>query len=171
MNLVTLGAGCFWCVEAIFQQVSGISDISCGYTGGFIKNPTYELVCSEATGHAEVVQFKFDPSKISYEQILEIFWNTHDPTTINQQGADKGSRYRSAIFYHDDSQKKIAENLKEKLDKENIFKSKIVTEITEYRQFYLAEEYHQEYFKKNPNVPYCSYVIKPKLEKFLKSQK
>ena len=171
MNLVTLGAGCFWCVEAIFQQVSGVSDISCGYTGGFTTNPNYELVCSETTGHAEVVQFKFDPSIISYEQILEIFWNTHDPTTINQQGADKGSRYRSAIFYHDQNQKKIADSLKEKLNKENIFKSNIVTEIVAYKHFYLAEEYHQDYFKKNPNVPYCSYVIKPKLEKFLKSQK
>tara|TARA_Y100001970_G_scaffold284602_1_gene402310 strand:- start:14 stop:529 length:516 start_codon:yes stop_codon:yes gene_type:complete len=168
MNLVTLGAGCFWCVEAIFQQVSGVYDISCGYSGGFTENPNYELVCSEKTGHAEVVQFKYDPQIISYDKILEIFWSTHDPTTINQQGADKGTRYRSAIFYHSQEQKEIAEKIKQKLDKEGTFKSKIVTEILEFNQFYIAEEYHQEYFKKNPNVPYCSYVIKPKLKKFLK---
>ena len=170
MNLVTLGAGCFWCAEAIFQQVSGISEIFSGYSGGSTANPTYELVCSETTGHAEVVQFRYDSSIISYEDILKIFWNTHDPTTVNQQGADKGSRYRSVVFYHNKNQREIAEKVKKNLDKEKIFKSKIVTEIAEFAQFYIAESYHQNYFKKNPNVPYCSYVIKPKLEKFLKLQ-
>ena len=170
MNLVTLGAGCFWCVEAIFQQVSGISEISCGYSGGFTDNPTYELVCSETTGHAEVVQFQYDPEIISYEDILEIFWTTHDPTTLNQQGADKGTRYRSAVFYHNENQKEIAERVKKKLEEEKTFQSRIVTEISEFNQFYIAENYHQNYFNKNPNVPYCSYVIKPKLEKFLKSK-
>ena len=170
MNLVTLGAGCFWCVEAIFQQVSGISEISCGYSGGFIADPTYDLVCSETTGHAEVAQFRYDPEVISYEDILKIFWSTHDPTTVNQQGSDKGSRYRSVVFYHNENQREIAEKVKKNLDKEKTFKSKIVTEIAEFAQFYIAESYHQTYFKKNPNLPYCSYVIKPKLEKFLKLQ-
>ena len=170
MDLVTLGAGCFWCVEAIFQQVAGVSDINCGYSGGSAENPTYETVCSESTGHAEVVQFKYDSSVISYGEILEIFWTTHDPTTINRQGADVGSRYRSIILYHDKSQKEIAEKMKGKLNKANAFQSEIVTQIEEYKKFYIAEEYHQDYFKKNPNVPYCSYVIKPKIEKFLLSK-
>ena len=167
MDLVTLGAGCFWCVEAIFQQVAGVSDINCGYSGGSTKNPTYETVCSESTGHAEVVQLKYDSSVISYEQILEIFWTTHDPTTIDKQGADVGSRYRSIILYHSKSQKELAEKMKSKLNKANAFQSEIVTKIEEYKNFYIAEEYHQDYFNKNPNVPYCSYVIKPKIEKFL----
>ena len=167
MDLVTLGAGCFWCVEAIFRQVAGISDISCGYSGGFTENPSYEQVCSESTGHAEVVQFKYNSNIISYDQILEIFWTTHDPTTVNKQGADIGSRYRSVIFYHNKSQKKIAEKLKEKMNQSADFKSDIVTEITGYENFYIAEDYHQNYFNKNPNVPYCNFVIKPKLEKFL----
>ena len=171
MDLATLGAGCFWCVEAIFQQVTGISNISCGYSGGFTKSPNYEQVCSETTGHAEAIQFQYDSDIISYKQILKIFWTTHDPTTINQQGADRGNRYRSAVFYHNEEQKKIAENLKKELDQSEIFKTKIVTEISIFNKFYIAEEYHQAYFKKNPDVPYCSYVIKPKLKKFLKSQK
>ncbi|MAX10516.1 MAG: peptide-methionine (S)-S-oxide reductase [Candidatus Marinimicrobia bacterium] len=167
MDLVTLGAGCFWCVEAIFQQVAGISDISCGYSGGFTENPSYEEVCSESTGHAEVVQFRYNSNIISYEQILEIFWTTHDPTTVNKQGADIGSRYRSVIFYHNKTQKEMAEKLKEKINQNTDFKSDIVTEIKGYENFYIAEDYHQNYFNKNPNVPYCNFVIKPKLEKFL----
>ncbi len=167
MDLVTLGAGCFWCVEAIFQQVAGISDISCGYSGGFTENPSYEEVCSESTGHAEVVQFRYNSNIISYEQILEIFWTTHDPTTVNKQGADIGSRYRSVIFYHNKTQKEMAEKLKEKINQNIDFKSDIVTEIKGYEKFYIAEDYHQNYFNKNPNVPYCNFVIKPKLEKFL----
>jgi len=167
MDLVTLGAGCFWCVDAIFQQVAGVSDINCGYSGGSTENPTYETVCSESTGHAEVIQFKYDSSIISYAQILEIFWATHDPTTINKQGADVGSRYRSIILYHNKSQKEIAERVKKELNKANTFQSEIVTQIENHKNFYIAEEYHQDYFNKNPNVPYCSYVIKPKIEKFL----
>ena len=168
--LVTLGAGCFWCVEAIFKQVPGISDITCGYSGGYSENPSYEEVCSESTGHAEAVQFKYNPSIISYEEILEIFWKTHDPTTINQQGADKGARYRSVIFYHNDSQQEIAKNLMTELENSQIFESKIVTEISNFSNFYKAEDYHQDYFAKNPNVPYCTYVIRPKLDKFLKNR-
>ena len=167
MDLVTLGAGCFWCVEAIFQQVAGISDISSGYSGGFTKNPNYEEVCSEKTGHAEVVQFKFDPNLISYEEILEIFWTTHDPTTLNKQGADTGSRYRSIILYHSKLQKETAEKMKNTLNKSKTFSSDIVTYIEEFEDFYIAEEYHQNYFYKNPNAPYCSYVIEPKIKKFL----
>ena len=170
MDLVTLGAGCFWCVEAIFQQVAGISDINCGYSGGFTENPTYEAVCSESTGHAEVVQFKYDSNIISYAQILEIFWTTHDPTTVNKQGADVGSRYRSVILYHSKHQQEVAEKMKDRLNKASTFQSEIVTQIEEYKKFYIAEQYHQDYFNKNPNVPYCSYVIKPKIEKFLLSK-
>ena len=132
MDLVTLGAGCFWCVEAIFQQVAGVSDISCGYSGGFTKNPTYEKVCSESTGHAEVIQFKYDSKIISYESILEIFWSMHDPTTLNRQGADIGSRYRSAIFYHNSHQKEAAEKLKDELNNSKKFASNIITEIADF---------------------------------------
>ncbi len=171
MDLVTLGAGCFWCVEAIFQQVSGVSDISSGYSGGSAHNPTYEQVCSESTGHAEAIQFKYDSKIISYEQILEIFWATHDPTTIDKQGADVGSRYRSVIFYHDEHQKQTAQKLKEQLNQSKEFNSDIVTKIVKYQAFYTAEDYHQNYFNKNPNVPYCNYIIKPKIEKFLSKDK
>ena len=167
MNIITIGAGCFWCVEAVFQTVSGISDISCGYSGGETKNPTYDKVCSETTGHAEVVQITYNPQIVSYKELLTIFWKTHDPTTLNKQGADIGSQYRSIILYHNEEQKTIATNLKNSLDEANIFDSEIVTEIASFEKFYLAEEYHQNYFKKNPKVPYCSYVIKPKLDKFL----
>ena len=167
MDLVTLGGGCFWCVEAIFQNVSGISNISCGYAGGLIDNPSYKEVSNGSTGHAEVVQFKYDSDIISYKDILEIFWSSHNPTTLNKQGADIGSQYRSAIFYHNESQKNIAEKIKEEMNKLNIFDSDIVTEITNCTAFYIAEEYHQNYFRKNPNIPYCNYVIKPKLTRFL----
>ena len=171
MNVITIGAGCFWCVEAIFQMVPGVSAISCGYSGGQIKNPTYDEICSGTTGHAEVVQITYDSQIISYKELLNIFWKTHDPTTLNKQGADIGSQYRSIIFYHDDGQKTIAANLKNDISEADIFDSKIVTEITKLKKFYLAEEYHQNYFKKNPNIPYCNYVIKPKLDKFLSTQK
>ena len=171
MNLITLGAGCFWCVESIFQQVEGVSNISCGYSGGTSENPSYEQVCSEKTGHAEVIQFNYDSTLITYEDLLKIFWSTHDPTTIDRQGADIGSRYRSVIFYHNESQKKVAQNLKEELNRANTFKSDIVTNIEEFKNFYIAEEYHQNYFKKNPNLPYCTYVIEPKLKKFLSNYK
>ena len=171
MNIATIGAGCFWCVEAIFQTVPGVDTVLSGYAGGETKNPTYEQICGGLTGHAEVVQIGYDPEILPYKELLSIFWKTHDPTTLNKQGADIGSQYRSIIFYHDKDQRKIAESLKDSLTKSGLFKSDIVTEIVKFEKFYLAEEYHQNYFKKNPNVPYCSYVIKPKVDKFLSNQK
>ena len=169
MKLITLGAGCFWCVEAIFRQINGVYDIKSGYSGGFDKNPTYEKVCKETTGHAEVIQFTYDPDKISFKEILEIFWSTHDPTTLNRQGADVGSQYRSIILYHDTIQKKIAQELIDELNDSGKYKSKIVTELKNFQEFFIAEDYHQNYFEKNPNVPYCAYVIKPKIEKYFKN--
>ena len=170
MNIVTIGAGCFWCVEAIFQMVSGVESISSGYSGGHTDNPTYEQICTGATGHAEVVQLTYNPKIISFKEILSIFWETHDPTTLNQQGADIGSQYRSTIFFHNEKQKEIALNLKKELNESGVFKKEIITEIVAFKKFYLAEEYHQDYFKKNPNVPYCNFIIKPKLKKFLSNQ-
>ena len=167
MDLMTIGAGCFWCVEAIFNQVAGVSDATSGYSGGHHPSPNYEVICTGKSGHAEVVQIQFDSEIITYEELLKIFWMSHDPTTLNQQGADIGTQYRSAIFYHDENQKKVAKTLKKSLNDSKVFDSEIVTEIVEFEKFYKAEEYHQDYFKKNPNVPYCSYVIRPKLEKFL----
>ena len=167
MNLITIGAGCFWCVEAIFNQIAGVSDITSGYSGGEHPNPNYEVICTGNSGHAEVIQFNFDPNIVSYEDLLKVFWMSHDPTTVNQQGNDVGSQYRSVIFYHDDNQKNKAESIKDAINQSGEFKSKIVTEIVEFQKFYKAEDYHQNYFKKNPSVPYCSYVIKPKLEKFI----
>ncbi len=167
MDLMTIGAGCFWCVEAIFSQISGVSDIVSGYSGGHHSAPNYEIICTGKSGHAEVVQFQFDSKIITYEELLKIFWTSHDPTTLNKQGSDIGTQYRSVIFYHNENQKKIAQALKDSLNKTKVFNSEIVTEVVEFKKFYKAEEYHQNYFKKNPNVPYCSYVIKPKLEKFL----
>ena len=167
MNLITIGAGCFWCVEAIFNQIAGVSDITSGYSGGEHPNPNYEVICTGNSGHAEVIQFNFDPNIVSYEDLLKVFWMSHDPTTVNQQGNDVGSQYRSVIFYHGDNQKNKAESIKDAINQSGEFKSKIVTEIVEFQKFYKAEDYHQNYFKKNPSVPYCSYVIKPKLEKFI----
>ena len=164
---MTIGAGCFWCVEAIFNQITGVSDVTSGYSGGGHPNPNYEVICTGNSGHAEVIQFNFDPKIVSYEDLLKIFWMSHDPTTVNQQGNDIGSQYRSVVFYHDENQKSKAESIKKAINQSEEFKSKIVTEIAEFQKFYRAEEYHQNYFKKNPSVPYCSYVIKPKLEKFL----
>ena len=171
MNLMTIGAGCFWCVEAIFNQVAGVSDVVSGYSGGEHPSPSYEIICTGKSGHAEVVQIQFDAKIITYEELLKIFWISHDPTTLNQQGADIGTQYRSAIFYHDENQKKIADKLKKSLNDSKVFESDIVTEIVEFKKFYKAEDYHQDYFNKNPNVPYCSYVIKPKLKKFLSEYK
>ena len=164
----TLGSGCFWCTEAVFLELNGVKSVVSGYTGGKVKNPTYREVCSGLTGHAEVVQVKFDPRVISYETILEVFWNTHDPTTLNRQGADEGTQYRSAVFYHSEEQRKIAEAYKAQLDKSGVFKNKIVTEITPASTFYKAEDYHQNYYELNPNQGYCQYVIRPKVEKFRK---
>lgn len=168
LQVATLGSGCFWCTEAFFLRVKGIESVVSGYSGGKVKNPTYREVCSGLTGHAEVVQVKFNPNEISYEEVLEIFWNTHDPTTLNRQGADEGTQYRSVVFYHNEEQKKIAEQYKLQLDKSGAFKNPIVTEITPFSIFYPAEDYHQNYYALNPNQGYCQYVIRPKVEKFNK---
>ncbi len=165
---VILGAGCFWCVEAIFERVEGVISVTSGYSGGRISNPTYREVTSGRTGHAEVVKVVFDPAVISFAKLLELFFMTHDPTTLNRQGADVGTQYRSAIFYYNNQQKKVAEEVKFMLDKENIWPDPIVTEITEATNFYIAEDYHQEYFRNNQNQGYCRVVIAPKLEKFEK---
>jgi peptide-methionine (S)-S-oxide reductase len=168
-DTATFGAGCFWCVEAVFQQVEGVLKVKSGYCGGHVKNPTYEQVCSKTTGHAEVAQVVFDPSVISYDELLEIFWQTHDPTTLNRQGNDEGPQYRSAVFYHNDEQKKKAEFYKDQLDKSGAFGKPIVTTIEAYKNYSEAENYHQNYYNLNKNNnPYCYYVIKPKLEKFEK---
>lgn len=165
-ELATIGAGCFWCVEAIFQNLDGVSSVVSGYAGGRTENPTYQEVCSGETGHAEVCQLTFDPNKISFEDLLEVFWSIHDPTTLNRQGADIGTQYRSVIFYHSDKQKSSAERLKKVLDESGAFENKIVTEIVPAEKFYPAEDYHQNYFDENKSAPYCSFVIRPKLEKF-----
>ena len=170
-SVITLGSGCFWCVEAVFQELNGVSKVASGYSGGKTVDPTYKEVCSGTTGHAEVVQVTFDPKIISLEEILEVFWNTHDPTTLNRQGNDIGTQYRSAIFYHTEVQKQIAEAYKEQLDRSGVYSSKIVTEITPFEKFYVAEDYHQDYFSLNGEQPYCSLVIKPKVEKFKKQYK
>jgi peptide-methionine (S)-S-oxide reductase len=162
----TFGAGCFWCVEAVFESLKGVESVVSGYSGGFVKNPSYKEVCSGNTGHAEVAQIVYDPGIISYKELLEVFWKTHDPTTLNRQGADIGSQYRSVIFYHNEEQKKLAEQYKEALKKAGVFDKPIVTEISPLVNFYKAEDYHQEYFSRNPDQPYCSVVINPKLEKF-----
>ena len=167
-ELATFGAGCFWCVEAVFQEMDGVVGVASGYTGGTVDNPTYEQICTGKTGHAEVIQISFDPHKVSYDTLLEVFWKTHDPTTLNQQGADKGTQYRSAIFYHDASQKKTAEDYKNKLAEAKAWDKPIVTEIVPLKKFYKAEDYHQNYYRNNPSQGYCSYVIQPKMEKFRK---
>ncbi len=164
----TLGAGCFWCVEAIYQRVNGVVSVESGYSGGEVENPTYNQVVSGNTGHAEVIRFHFDPGVISFEELLEVFWHTHDPTTLNRQGADVGPQYRSVIFYHNDEQKKIAEQSMEKTDASDLWEDPIVTEISPLINYYKAEDYHQNYFNNNPNAGYCSVVIAPKLAKFKK---
>lgn len=171
LELATFGSGCFWCTEAIFLNVEGVEKVESGYSGGKVKNPTYKEICSGLTGHAEVVQLTYDPKKITYEALLEIFWQTHDPTTLNRQGADEGTQYRSVVFYHDEHQKELAHFYKHKLDEAKAFNNPIVTEISPYTVFYKAEDYHQNYYSLNRNAPYCSYVIQPKLEKFKKAFK
>lgn len=168
LQLATFGSGCFWCSEAIFERVKGVTAVISGYSGGKVDNPTYEDVCSGKTGHAEVIQIKFDPVVVSYDELLEIFWKTHDPTTLNRQGADIGTQYRSVIFYHNDDQMKKAENYKSELNKAKIWKDPIVTEISPFKKFYSAEKYHQDYYELNPDKGYCSFVITPKIEKFEK---
>ncbi|MYF55430.1 peptide-methionine (S)-S-oxide reductase MsrA, partial [Candidatus Poribacteria bacterium] len=155
----TFGAGCFWCVEAVFQQVEGVHKVISGYTGGITINPNYRDVCTGTTGHAEVVQIEFDPKVISFKELLEIFWHTHDPTTLNKQGNDVGTQYRSAVFYHSETQREIAEESKKEMDNSGTWDDPIVTEITEIDVFYTAEDYHQNYFELNPRQPYCQFVI------------
>ena len=166
----TFGAGCFWCVEAVFEQLDGVVDVRSGYTGGTTENPTYEDICTGKTGHAEVIQIDFDPSLISYENLLDIFWKSHDPTTLNRQGADTGTQYRSAIFYHTEKQKETADNSKENVEKSDLYFDSIVTEITLLTKFYVAENDHQDYYRINQNAPYCQLVIKPKLDKLFKTE-
>jgi peptide-methionine (S)-S-oxide reductase len=168
LKTATFGAGCFWCTEAVFLNVNGVSKVVSGYSGGKVKNPSYREVCTGLTGHAEVTQITYDPKVVSYEDLLEVFWNTHDPTTINRQGADEGTQYRSAVFYKDEEEKKIAEQYKKQLEAAHIYKSPIVTEISPLVNFYAAEDYHQNYFALNPNQGYCQYVIRPKVDKFKK---
>ncbi|MCI0444694.1 peptide-methionine (S)-S-oxide reductase MsrA [bacterium] len=165
METATFGSGCFWCTEAVFQRLKGVESVVSGYSGGFVENPSYEEVCSGTSGHAEVTQIKYDPAQISYEELLEVFWKTHDPTTLNQQGNDFGPQYRSAIFYHNDEQRRLAEEYKKKLDAAHIWDKPIVTEIAPFTNFYPAENYHQDYFNRNPNQPYCAYIIRPKVKK------
>jgi peptide-methionine (S)-S-oxide reductase len=168
---ITLGNGCFWCTEAIFQQVKGVIKVTSGYSGGHVVNPTYEQVCEKNTGHAEVLQVVFDSKQISVDEILEIFWQTHDPTTLNRQGNDVGPQYRSVVFYHNENQKARAEFFKKQLDASGAFPGKIVTAIEPFQNFYAAENYHQDYYNRNGNQPYCYFVIRPKLEKFEKAFK
>lgn len=162
----TFGEGCFWCTEAVFQRLEGVIKVESGYSGGSVPDPTYREVCSGKTGHAEVSRITYDPDKISYPELLEVFWKTHDPTTLNRQGADVGTQYRSVIFYHNGEQKRLAEDYKKKLEDEKIWDAPIVTEISPLKEFYKAEEYHQNYYNNNTIQPYCSFVITPKLEKF-----
>jgi peptide-methionine (S)-S-oxide reductase len=164
----TFGGGCFWCTEAIFRSLKGVETVESGYSGGKTKNPTYQEVCTGETGHAEVIQITFNPKVISFHELLEVFWETHDPTTMNRQGADSGTQYRSAVFYHSPEQKETAEKYKAELNKENVYNKPVVTEITAFDQFYKAENYHQNYFTNNRSQGYCQFVIVPKIEKFRK---
>ncbi len=168
-SIATFGAGCFWCVEACFSELKGVKQVLSGYMGGSTKNPTYKEVCTGNTGHAEVAQIIFDPQQISYEELLEVFWFVHDPTTLNRQGNDVGTQYRSAVFYHSEQQRELAEFYKKKLQESGAYANPIVTEITAASTFYVAEDYHQGYFKDNPNQPYCSAVVRPKVDKFRKA--
>lgn len=164
----TFGGGCFWCVEAVFENLKGVTSVVSGYAGGKNPNPTYKQVCTGLTGHAEVCQVHYNPAEVTFEELLEVFWKTHDPTTLNKQGADEGTQYRSVIFYHNDEQKGLAESYRDKLDKSGAFNAKIVTEISPLPTFYEAEDYHQDYFRNNPGQGYCQAVVRPKVEKFKK---
>jgi len=165
-ELATLGGGCFWCVEAVFDQVKGVESVESGYMGGDHPNPTYEAICTGTTGHAEIIQIQFNPKIISFRELLEIFFGIHDPTTLNRQGNDAGTQYRSAIFYHSAEQEAIAKEVIESLTKDELFDSPIVTEVVPASIFFIAEGYHQEYFVQNPSQPYCAYLISPKIAKF-----
>jgi peptide-methionine (S)-S-oxide reductase len=165
-EIATFGSGCFWCSEAVFSDLQGVVKVLPGYAGGTVPNPTYEDVCTDATGHAEVAQVTFDPSVISYRELLEVLFSTHDPTTLNRQGADEGTQYRSVIFYSNETQMKEAEEIIGELTKERVFQNPIVTKVEPLRAFYPAEDYHREYYRRNPSKPYCQAVIAPKLAKF-----
>lgn len=167
-DTATFGAGCFWCVEAVFQQLEGVLKVTSGYSGGHVANPTYEQVCAKTTGHVEVCRIVYDPSKITFDNLLEVFWKTHDPTTVDQQGNDKGPQYRSVIFYHNQEQKRLSEEYKAALNKSGTWSAPVITSIEPLKNYYEAEDYHQNYFNANPDQLYCRYVIQPKLEKFEK---
>ena len=168
LDTATFATGCFWCTEAVFQQLKGVKKVTSGYSGGHVENPTYKEVCTGLTGHAECIQLLYDPKEVSYDELLQVFWQTHDPTTLNRQGNDVGTQYRSAIFYQNEEQKKIAEGYKKELNEKKVFDNPIVTEIEPLKNFYPAEDYHQNYYNNNGDQPYCYFVIKPKLEKFEK---
>jgi peptide-methionine (S)-S-oxide reductase len=168
MEIVTLGSGCFWCTESIFQNLKGVEKVVSGYTGGQTQNPTYKDICTGTTGHAEVTQITFDPSVVSFEEVLEVFFQTHDPTTLNRQGNDIGTQYRSAIFFHDEAQKEKSISIIKALNESKAWEKPIVTEVTKFEKFYPAEDYHQNYFNLNGSQPYCQYVIRPKVDKFKK---
>jgi len=168
LQTATLAGGCFWCLEAVYDEIKGVQGVESGYAGGQMDNPTYRAVCNGDTGHAEVIQVHFDPNVVSYRDLLNVFFAIHDPTTLNRQGADVGTQYRSAIFYHDEEQKKTAEDLIKELNAQKIWDRPIVTEVTKLDKFYMAEDYHQEYFARNPYQPYCMAVVSPKVSKFRK---
>ncbi len=168
LDTAVLGAGCFWCVEAVFQQLNGVVSVTSGFSGGHSENPSYKDVCTGTTGHAEVAQIIYDTTKVSFDELLAVFWQTHDPTTLNKQGEDEGTQYRSAIFYHNQKQKETAEKYKKELDASGAWDKPIVTEIAPFTKFYKAEDYHQNYYNQNGDQPYCTYVIRPKVEKFKK---
>ena len=167
-QVATLAGGCFWCLEAVYDELDGVEDVVSGYTGGAMPDPSYELVCSGTSGHAEVVQVTFDPARVSFKELLEVFFTIHDPTTLNRQGSDVGTQYRSAIFYHDAEQKRVAEEVIDELTEEGLWDDPIVTEVAPLETFYEAEDYHQEYFRKNPLQPYCMVIVRPKVAKFRK---
>jgi len=167
-EIATLAGGCFWCMEAVFDELKGVQSVESGYTGGHVANPTYRQVCSETTGHAEAVQISFDPAQLTYKDLLSIFFSVHDPTTLNRQGNDVGTSYRSAIFYHSDEQKAVAEEVIRELTAQQLWRDPIVTELARFDKFYIAEDYHQEYFAHNGSQPYCRAVVAPKVAKFRK---
>jgi peptide-methionine (S)-S-oxide reductase len=169
LETATLAAGCFWCVEAVFDDLRGVEDVLSGYSGGHADNPNYQQVCSGTTGHAEVIQIRFDPSEVSFREILQVFFTVHDPTTLNRQGNDVGTQYRSAIFYHSDEQQRVAEEVIREIADAGIYDDPIVTEVVPFDKFWPAENYHQEYFSNNPNQPYCTAVVAPKVAKFRKN--
>ncbi len=171
MEQATFGGGCFWCTEAVFQNLKGVSKVVSGYMGGHKAHPTYMEICNGDTGHAEIIQIEFDPEQISYDDLLLVFFKTHDPTTLNRQGNDSGTQYRSVVFYHNQEQKLAAEQMIDKLEKELVFDQPIVTEISPVTDFYEAEDYHQNYYQSNTGKPYCAFVIQPKLAKFTRDFK